>query len=82
VVTNNWWGTVVDYQKTLRLMDWNDYDAEGSGAEIIGEKKNIDIGRIVEESRIGLGTLGAFTATAILAAGAIVYRRRLTKRLL
>jgi cation diffusion facilitator CzcD-associated flavoprotein CzcO len=82
VVTNNWWGTVVDYQKTLRLMDWNDYDAEGSGAEIIGEKKNIDIGRIVEESRIGLGTLGAFTGTAILAAGAFVYRRRLTKRLL
>lgn len=82
VVTNNWWGTVVDYQKTLRLIDWNDYDAEGSGAGIMSEKKNLDIGRVVEESRIGLGTLGAVTGTAILAVGAFLYRRKLAARFL
>lgn len=31
VVTNNWWGTVVDYQKTLSHVDWADYDIEGAG---------------------------------------------------
>ena len=82
VVTNNWWGTVVDYQKTLHLIDWSDYDVEGLGAELVQQDKKTNIGRVVEETRISVAALGAVTGTAVLAVGAFVFRRRLIKRFL
>jgi cation diffusion facilitator CzcD-associated flavoprotein CzcO len=79
VVTNNWWGTVVDYQKTLSLIDWADYGTEGSGAGLVPNKKT-NIGRVVEESRISLVTLGAVTAAVILAAAGLIFRRKLLSK--
>jgi hypothetical protein len=42
--------------------------------------KKTNIGRVVEESRISLVTLGAVTAAVILAAGGLVFRRKLLSK--
>jgi cation diffusion facilitator CzcD-associated flavoprotein CzcO len=81
VVTNNWWGTVVEYQKTLSLIDWNDYDSEGTGQGLV-PAKNTYIGRVVEESRFSMATAGAMVGIVALAAGTLFFRRRLTEKLL
>lgn len=81
VVTNNWWGTVVEYQKTLSIVDWNDYDSEGT-AEGLVPTKNTYIGRVVEETRFSMTTAIAILGAASLAAGALFFRRRLKEKLL
>ena len=81
VVTNNWWGTVVEYQKTLSIVDWNDYDSEGT-AEGLVPTKNTYIGRVVEETRFSMTTAVAILGAASLAAGALFFRRRLKEKLL
>jgi hypothetical protein len=74
LITNNWSGTVVDYQKMLSKVDWSDYNLSGNGAEGLGEGKTTNIGRVVEETTVSYRTMG-FTAVSLLAvAGGIALR--------
>lgn len=64
LITNNWSGTVVDYQKLLSKICWNDFDLSGKGAEGLASSKII--GRVVEETYLSYKTLG-LTAVSVLA---------------
>lgn len=81
VVTNNWWGTVVDYQKTLSNLNWADYDTEGTAAYQVSQNKKTYVGRVVEETKVSTVTIGALAGTFILSVGAFVLRRRLVEKL-
>lgn len=56
-ITNNWSRTVIDYQKQLANLEYQDYDAEGSGADIVARKKELKVGRVQEESSVSDRTL-------------------------
>lgn len=69
LVTNNWSGTAVDYQKLLSKVNWNDFDLSGYNAQQLAKKKTARVGRVVEETiitykavAVTLVTLAAITA--------------------
>lgn len=68
VVTNNWSGTAIEYQKMLERVRWTDYDLSGNGAEGMPETSE-KIPRAVEETRVSGGTL-ALGVASLLAVGA------------
>lgn len=78
LVTNNWWGTVVTYQKMLNTINWSDYDAEGSGAAAVEQAKKTKVGRVVEETVISPTAVGV---TLVLGLAALTFRRKLLERL-
>ncbi|KAK5073177.1 hypothetical protein LTS08_004260 [Lithohypha guttulata] len=73
-ITQNWSRTVVDYQKMLSNIDWNEYEVSGTGADRLQEGYVTKIGRVVEESLVSYQTMG-LTALGIAAAGAAVALR-------
>ncbi|KAF5253499.1 hypothetical protein FANTH_1570 [Fusarium anthophilum] len=75
VVTNNWSGTVVEYQKLLSKIDWSDYELEGEEVKNLptGEEH---IGRVVEETLFSTQQLLSVTALTALAGAASVYLHR------
>jgi hypothetical protein len=76
MITNNWSGTVIDYQKLLSKVKWDELDISGSGSDVLRGKKETNLGRVVEESQVGLQTiawgLGAVSVFAVV--GGIVAR--------
>ncbi|KAK2806649.1 hypothetical protein FQN51_006615 [Onygenales sp. PD_10] len=52
-ITNNWSGTVVEYQKLLAKLNWQDFAMEGYGAQTLKvKKKKTHVGRVREESLV------------------------------
>jgi hypothetical protein len=74
LITNNWSGTVVDYQKMLSEVDWSDYDVSGNGAEGLGEGKTTRIGRVVEETMVSYRTMGLTAVSLLAVAGGLALR--------
>ncbi|VUC25502.1 unnamed protein product [Clonostachys rosea] len=77
-ITNNWSGTVVEYQKLLSKVDWSDFELEGddSGASPLPSGQ-VAIGRVVEESLIGpQAMIGGVAVGALAAVSYLVYRNR------
>lgn len=68
VITNNWSGTVVEYQKMLERVRWTDYELSGTGAEGMPETSR-KIPRVVEETYVSYTTL-ALGVASMLAVGA------------
>ncbi|PGH15402.1 hypothetical protein AJ80_05586 [Polytolypa hystricis UAMH7299] len=68
LITNNWSGTVVDYQKLLSKLDWNDFDLAGYGSTNLGAKTT-HLGRVREESMVGYKTLGVAVSVLAVAGG-------------
>ncbi|KAK5714359.1 hypothetical protein LTR17_017215 [Elasticomyces elasticus] len=69
VITNNWSGTVVEYQKLLEKVNYDDYEAEGSGASIVKKQKSHTVGRVVEETQVSdtaLVALGLLSTAAVV----------------
>ena len=70
LITNNWSGTVVEYQEMLSKVEYGDYEVEGSGKTLVEEKPVLNIGRVREESLVGdrmLMVLGAVSTVAVAA---------------
>ncbi|KAJ9622704.1 hypothetical protein H2203_006355 [Taxawa tesnikishii (nom. ined.)] len=66
LITNNWSGTVIEYQENLSKVNWDDYEIEGSGSDVLSGKKETKIGRVYEETRVSdktLTVLGANSST-------------------
>lgn len=63
LITNNWCGTVVEYQKMLSDLDWNDFDVTGSELDFLPSNAKEHLGRVVEETR--LSSFGLTTAVAM-----------------
>jgi hypothetical protein len=82
LITNNWSGTVVDYQKMLSKVDWSDYDLSGNGAEGLAEGKTTKVGRVVEETMVSYRTMGLTAVSVLAVAGGLALRnsRRLRLR--
>ncbi|KAJ5832286.1 hypothetical protein N7474_000597 [Penicillium riverlandense] len=67
IITNNWSGTVLNYQRELSELHWQDYSVEGTGKDAILAKKDAKLGRVREEtifsdSALLLGSLGIVAA--------------------
>jgi hypothetical protein len=67
-ITTNWSGTAVDYQKLMSRVNWGDYELEGSAALDVEAKRELRIGRVVEETQVS--DLGIVTAGALGLIGA------------
>ncbi|EXJ75499.1 uncharacterized protein A1O5_00005 [Cladophialophora psammophila CBS 110553] len=69
IITNNWAGTAIDYQKNLATVKWADYHAFGlAGIEVDtfatgGEVTKIR--RVVEETRLSRTVLGVFVVGVV-----------------
>ncbi|WEW57145.1 hypothetical protein PRK78_002606 [Emydomyces testavorans] len=74
LIINNWSGTVVDYQKLLSKLDWNDFDLEGSKTQEMQMMSVMKLGRVREESLLGLKGLGITTASALAIASVLAYK--------
>lgn len=90
-ITNNWSGTVVEYQETLSKVDWDDYETTSDETRATGVsaskvvfgsgKQETRIGRVREESYVSNTVLALGTLSAVAAGAAWVYRGKLPKRL-
>ncbi|KAH7067741.1 flavin-binding monooxygenase-like protein [Paraphoma chrysanthemicola] len=88
-ITNNWSGTVVEYQDVLSKVDWQDYETVGGGAAgaktsaskvVFGSGKlETRIGRVREETLVSNTALALGTFSAVAAGVAWVYRGKLPK---
>jgi hypothetical protein len=70
LVTNNWSRTVVEYQKLLSAIQWDDYIISGNGAPNLRSHKRI--GRVVEETYLSYKTLGLTVAGLLAIVGGLV----------
>jgi hypothetical protein len=86
-ITNNWSGTVVEYQQMLSKVDWEDFDTttgekeRASKVVFGGGKQETKIGRVREETMVSSTVLALGTLSAVAAGAAWVYRGKLPKRL-
>ena len=68
-ITNNWPGTVIDYQFDMSKVNWDDYRISGTASTALRSKKPANVGRVREESRLSNGSLllGAASFVAVAA---------------
>lgn len=59
LITNNWCGTVVEYQDLLSRVEWGDYELQGSGEAVLEGRKQDRIGRVREETVVSNTVLAA-----------------------
>jgi cation diffusion facilitator CzcD-associated flavoprotein CzcO len=76
-IVNNWSGTVVEYQE--RLSKWNveDYEIEGDGKDVLRGMKEVNLGRVKEETSVSNLTLLLGTLVAVAAVGGVVASGRI-----
>lgn len=88
-ITQNWSGTVVEYQEVLSKVDWEDFEVTGGNRSgqsaskvVFGDgKKKTRIGRVKEETSVSnLGLLAGAVSVAAVGA-AWVWRGKLPRRL-
>jgi hypothetical protein len=73
LITNNWSGTVIEYQKLLSKIDWSDFELEGTAAKRLAGRK-IEIGRVVEETSISFRTLAFIILSGLAVASGIALK--------
>jgi cation diffusion facilitator CzcD-associated flavoprotein CzcO len=53
LITNNWSGTVIEYQELTSVIRWTDFLVSGSHAKTVTDSNTSHVGRVVEETMIG-----------------------------
>ena len=69
LITNNWSRTVVAYQKMVEKLQFDEYEAEGTGRELVEETTSVHVGRVKEETTVSDRTLmvmGVVSTAALL----------------
>jgi hypothetical protein len=87
-ITNNWSGTVVEYQEVLSKVDWEDFETSSvrdggkSASKVVfgSGKQETKIGRVREETLVSNKVLALGTLSAVAAGAMWVYRGRMGKR--
>ncbi|KAJ5740626.1 hypothetical protein N7493_000498 [Penicillium malachiteum] len=79
IITNNWSGTVVNYQVEMSSLEWQDYICEGSGKDSVVNKQTTYLGRVREETFFSNTALVAGSLSALTIAGYLATRSRLLK---
>lgn len=69
-ITNNWCGSVVEYQQRVSQINWDDYFIEGTGRSMLAQGKKTKIGRVVEESSLATGLLPIIGVISVVGAAA------------
>jgi hypothetical protein len=70
LVTNNWCGTVLEYQIRTATVEWSDFIVSGKSKECLHSKAREQIGRVVEETQIStLSVMGSVFASVVFVAG-------------
>lgn len=67
LITNNWSGTVIEYQEQLSKVNFDDYFAEGSGKEEVKKKPVLNVGRVHEETFVSDRTIAALSVLSVAA---------------
>lgn len=70
-ITNNWCGSVVEYQQRVSQIDWDDYVIEGTGKAMLEEGEKTKIGRVVEESSLATSLLPVLGVVSMVGAAAM-----------
>lgn len=70
-ITNNWCGSVVEYQQRVSQIDWDDYVVDGTGKAMLGEGEKTMIGRVVEESSLATSLLPVLGVVSMVGAAAM-----------
>lgn len=70
-ITNNWCGSVVEYQQRVSQIEWSDYVVEGTGKESVQGGEKTKIGRVVEESSIATSLLPVLGVVSMVGAAAM-----------
>ena len=52
LITTNWFGTAIDYQKMMSVVRWSDFELTGPGTDKYKHGEQISLGRVVEETMI------------------------------
>ncbi|KAK4906455.1 hypothetical protein LTR28_000598, partial [Elasticomyces elasticus] len=65
LITNNWSGTVIEYQENLSKVDWDDFELRGSGKEVLQGKKQTKVGRVHEETMVSDRTLAVMSVLSV-----------------
>ncbi|KAJ5691177.1 hypothetical protein N7488_011912 [Penicillium malachiteum] len=79
IITNNWSGTVINYQVEMSYLEWQDYICEGSGRDSVVKKQPTYLGRVREETFFSNTALVAGSLSALTIAGYLATRSRLLK---
>ena len=83
-ITNNWSGTVVEYQDVLSRVDWRDFETtEGkraSGVVFGSGKRETRIGRVREETVVSGTVLALGVVSVVVGVGAWVWRGKGSRR--
>jgi cation diffusion facilitator CzcD-associated flavoprotein CzcO len=70
LVTNNWCGTVIEYQTRTATVEWSDFIISGHGKEFLQSKAREEIGRVIEETQLSaLSIIGSVFAIVVGVAG-------------
>lgn len=83
-ITNNWSGTVIEYQDMLSKVDWDDFEVAGngrsaSGVVFGGGKKESRLGRVKEETVVSNTGILMSVASVAAVGAAWMFRGRLLK---
>jgi hypothetical protein len=73
-ITNNWSGTVIDYQRSLSQVRWADYEVEGTAQDAIKPGEVTNLGRVHEETYISNRSLALTIAGMLVVAGGVFLR--------
>jgi len=80
LITNNWSGTVVEYQELLSKIEWADFEG-GQVVEEMRKEKAAQLGRVVEETRVSDKLLVGLSVAAVVLGGALRYQKALSSLL-
>ncbi len=73
-ITNNWSGTVVDYQRRLSQVHWEDYIIEGTAKDAVKPRETTHVGRVREETYITNRSLALTVASVLVVVGGVLAR--------
>jgi hypothetical protein len=73
-ITNNWSGTVVDYQRKLSELRWSDYVLEGTAKDAVKPLQTTHLGRVHEETYISNRSLALMAASMLAVVSGVLLR--------
>ena len=76
LITNNWCGTVIEYQKKTQALKWADYEVDGSAK---GDLKDKKWGRVIEENIIPSAVLTGLGSVLLVGLTGLILRSKIIK---
>lgn len=83
-ITNNWSRTVVDYQQQLSKVEYRNYEAEGTGVQLVRDAPELSLGRVQEETSVSDRTLmaiGVLSTAAVVVGGFLARNTKYLERI-